>query len=78
MNMSKIFNFIAENNISPNDVFMLVEKVKNLDLNNEQNIRIVIRDVAKLANRPLDVNKENQIVREIKQNGVTENLFNFV
>jgi len=78
MNMSKVFNFIAENNISPSDVFMLVEKVKNLDLNNEQNIRIVIRDVAKLANRPLDVNKENQIVREIKQNGVTENLFNFV
>ena len=78
MNMSKVFNFISENNISPNDVFMLVEKVKNLDLNNEQNIRIVIRDVAKLANRPLDINKENQIVREIKQNGVTENLFNFV
>lgn len=78
MNMSKVFNFIAENNISPNDVFELVEKVKNLDLNNEQNIRVVIRDVAKLANRPLDVNKENQIVREIKQNGVTENLFNFV
>ena len=78
MNMNKVFSFIAENNISPTDVFALVEKVKNLDLNNEQNIRIVIRDVSKLANRPLDINKENQIVREIKQNGVTENLFNFV
>ena len=76
--MNKVFNFIAENNISPSDVFQLVEKVKNLDLNNEQNIRMVIRDVAKLANRPLDSNKENQIVREIKQNGVSENLFNFV
>ena len=78
MNMNRIFNFIAENNISPNDVFELVEKVKKLDLNNEQNIRMVIRDVSKLANKPIDSNKENQIVREIKQNGVTENLFNFV
>lgn len=76
--MNKVFNFIAENNISPADVFELVEKVRSMDLNNEQNIRLVIRDVAKLANKPLDLNKENQIVREIKQNGVTENLFNFV
>ena len=76
--MNRIFNFIAENNISPSDVFELVEKVKKLDLNNEQNIRMVIRDVSKLANKPIDSNKENLIVREIKQNGVTENIFNFV
>ena len=32
MNFNKILNFIAENNIEPEQVFNLVEKVKRTDL----------------------------------------------
>lgn len=78
MNINKILSFVAENNISPDAVFSLVEKVRGLDFNNENNIRLVIREVAKLANRPIDKNKENQIVKEVMKNGVSENLFKMI
>ena len=78
INLNKVLNFISENNISPSDVFVLAEKIKNIDLSNENNIRMVIRDVSKLVNKPIDKNKENQIVREIMKNGVNDNLINMI
>lgn len=75
MNINNVLNFISENNISPDEVFTLVEKVKGMDLSNEDNIRRVIRDVAKLAGKPIDKVQENKIVREILKNGVNDNLF---
>ena len=54
MNFNKIMNFISENNIQPEAVFALVEKVRQMDLNNEESIRQVIRDVSKIAGKSLD------------------------
>ena len=51
MNFNKIMNFISENNIQPEAVFALVEKVRQMDLNNEESIRQVIRDVSKIAGK---------------------------
>ncbi len=78
MNINKAFNFIAQNNINPEDVFALVDKIKDMDLTDENSIRKVIRDVYKLANRPIDKYQENQIVRAIMKNGVNDNLFNML
>lgn len=78
MNFNKALQFISDNNIQPEAVFELVEKVRTLDLSNEENIRQVIRDVSKLANKPLDKSQENKIVREILKNGVNDNLFNML
>lgn len=78
MNINNVMNFIAENNISPEAVFELVEKVKNMDLSNEDSIRKVIREVSKLANKPIDKVQENKIVREIMRNGINDNLFNLI
>lgn len=78
MNINNVMNFIAENNISPEAVFELVEKVKNMDLSNEDSIRKVIREVSKLANKPIDKAQENKIVREIMKNGINDNLFNLI
>ncbi len=78
MNFSKALQFITDNNIQPDAVFELVEKVKNMDLSNEQNIRNVIKDVSKLAGKPIDKAQEDNIVREIMKNGVNDNLFNML
>ncbi len=75
MNFNKVMNFISENNIQPEAVFMLVDKIKNLDLSNEDNIRQVIKDVSNLAGRNLDKAEENKLVRDIMANGVNENIF---
>ena len=73
--MTKALNFIAENNIQPEALFALVDKVQRMDLNDEASIRKVIQSVAELANRRIDKVQEDRIVREILKNGVNENLF---
>lgn len=78
MNLNKVLNFISENNIQPEAVFALVEKVKDLDLTNEESIRQVIRDVSVIAGKNLDKAEENKLVREIMTNGVNENIFKII
>lgn len=78
MNINKVMNFISENNIQPEALFALVEKVRVMDLSDENSIRKVIRDVAKMANKPIDKAQENKLVREIMQNGVNENLLDLL
>ena len=78
MNFNKALQFITDNNIQPEAVFELVEKVKNMDLSNETNIRNVIRSVAQLVGKNLDKSAEDNIVREILKNGVNENIFNML
>lgn len=76
--MNKVLNFISENNIQPEALFSLVEKVQTMDLSDEKSIRKVIREVSVLANRPVDKNQENKIVQEIMKNGINDNLFNLI
>lgn len=73
--MNKALNFIAENNIQPEALFALVDKVQRMNLSDEASIRKVIQSVAELANRRIDKGQEDRIVREILKNGVNENLF---
>ena len=49
-----------------------------MDLSNDENIRNVIKDVSKLAGKPIDKAQEDNIVREIMKNGVNDNLFNML
>lgn len=76
--MNKVLNFIAENNIEPSSLFQLVEKVQTMDLSSDESIRKVVRDVSKLANRPISQQQENKIVQEIMKNGINDNLFNMI
>ncbi len=78
MNINKALNFITEHNIEPSAVFALVEKVRTMDLSNEDSIRKVIKEVSVLCNKPIDKNQENKIVREIMKNGINDNLFNMI
>ena len=78
MNINKAMSFISENNIQPDQIFELVEKVRTMDLGNESSIRKVIKDVSILANKPIDKQQENKIVREIMQNGINDNLLDLL
>ena len=78
MNLGKIFSLIAENNINPEQVLNIVEKVKNTDLKDEKNIRDIIHEISALANRKLDKQQEDQLVKKIMSDGVTEDLFEMI
>lgn len=77
-NLGNVLNLIAQNNIDPEKVFALVEKIKNTDLKNEDNLRSIIRETADIAGKPLDRVKEDILVKKILADGVNEDLFNLL
>ena len=78
MNFMNILGAIAENDISPEKVFELVTKIQNMDLDDENNIRIIIREAAVIAGKKIDKLKEDAIVKKIKQNGINEDLLSML
>ena len=78
MNFNRVLNFIAENNIEPEQVFNLVEKVKKMNLNDENNIREIIHEVSSLTKKPISIAKENELVKIIQKNGINEDLLNMI
>lgn len=78
MNFGKLFNFISENNINPEEIFSLVDKVKTSDLKDEKNIRSIIHEVSKIAGKPIDKSKEDALVRKILSDGVSEDIIDML
>ena len=78
MNFGKIMDIISENNINPEDVFRLVEKVKSSDLKDEKNIRSIIHEAANLAHKEIDPLKEDVLVKKIMSDGINEELLNLL
>ncbi len=68
--MGKLFKYLNEENISKEDVFKLAQSVKGADLNDEQNIRNLIRTVSQIANKEVSEELENKLVETIKKEGI--------
>lgn len=75
MNFGKLMNLIAQNNINPEDVFMLVDRIKNTNLKDENNLRQIIQEVGRIAGKKIDKQKEDQLVKKILNDGVGEDIF---
>ncbi len=75
MNLNKLFSIFANKNINKADILNIVGKVKNTDLSDEDNIRSVIREVSHIANKTLPIDKEDELVRKIKNEGIPKDIF---
>ncbi|HHX00933.1 MAG TPA: stage VI sporulation protein F [Acholeplasmataceae bacterium] len=78
MNIGKIMQLIAQNNINPEEIFSLVERIKNSNLKDEANIRQIIQDVSKIAGKKIDKYKEDQLVKKILTDGIGEDVFDML
>lgn len=78
MNLGKILQILNDKNIDKNQVFQLVESVKRLDLSDEDNLRIIIRQAASIANKNIPVNVEDMIIQRIKTEGISASLLEFL
>lgn len=78
MNFSKVMSLISENNINPEEVLRLVDKVRRLDMKNENNVRTIIRDVSRIAKKPISREKEDMLVKKILSEGINESLLNYI
>ncbi len=70
MDFGKIWDFIADKNIEPKDILALVEEVKKMDVNDEDNLRKIIKKIAVLANKDIPYEKETMLVKKIQKDGI--------
>lgn len=77
LNLGRIWDFIAEKNIEPQDILELVEEVKTVDTSNEENLRKVIRKVANLARKNISLEQENKLIAKIKIDGIDFSLLEY-
>ncbi|APC48425.1 stage VI sporulation protein F [Virgibacillus halodenitrificans] len=64
-----LFDKIQKNaNIKPEDVFKVADSVKNADFTDEKTVRRLVRQLSKIANKPVSKEKENKIVESIVKN----------
>ncbi|WP_101844098.1 stage VI sporulation protein F [Halobacillus sp. Marseille-P3879] len=52
-------------NINPDDVYKVADSVKNADFSDEKVVRRLVRQLARVANKPVSKQKEDKIVEAI-------------
>ncbi len=78
MNIGKIFSILNDSNINKDEVFKLVDKIKQIDLDDEENLRNIIRQASAVARRPLSKELEDTLVKKIQKEGFTANLLDYL
>lgn len=78
MNFGKIFTLLSDSNINKEEVFKLVDSIKQVDLDDEENIRNIIKQASIVANRSLTKELEDEIINKIKREGLTTNLLEYL
>ncbi|WP_053219390.1 stage VI sporulation protein F [Virgibacillus senegalensis] len=64
-----MFDQIQKNsNIKPDQIFKVAESVKNADFSDEKTVRRLVKQLAKMADKPISKEKEDKIVESITGN----------
>ena len=77
LNLGRIWDFIAEKNIEPQDILELVEEVKKIDTSDVENLRRVIKKVSILARKNVTLEQENKLIAKIQTDGIDFSLLEF-
>lgn len=64
----------ANSHISAAEIYDVARSIQHENLTNENVIRPLVRKLAKLANKPLSPEKEDQIVQSVLQNEIPSSL----
>ncbi len=65
-------------NVRKEDIIALAKSVSGQDLNDEKNLRKLIKDVAKLAGKEVSKEKEESIIRAVKKDKVPKDFKNML
>lgn len=75
MDFKNIIDLIARSNVNQEAMYELVSEAATLDLNDEENLRTIIRKGCGLANKTLSKDQEDKIIKMLKDKGITPDLF---
>lgn len=66
-----MFDKIQKNsNIRPDEIYKVADSVKHANFSDEKTVRQLVRQLAKMANKPLSKEKEDKLVESIAKNNV--------
>ncbi|MGM9970217.1 MAG: stage VI sporulation protein F [Anaeroplasma sp.] len=78
MDFKNIIDLLLKSNISNDDITALIMKASSLDLSDEDNQRVLIRDCCKMANKEITPELEDKIISLLKEKGISNDLFNYI
>ncbi len=61
-------------NVNKDTILSLASKLQNNNIDNENSIREVIRDISRITGKDISKEKEDKIVNSIKQNNIPNNI----
>lgn len=65
-------------NVKAEDIINLANRLQNKDLKNENNLRDLIKEVSKLAGRPVSKEKEDKIISMVKNDQIPKDIESFM
>lgn len=78
-NNNSIFDKVEKKtNVKKDDILALAKSIQGKDLKNEDNLRKLIKDVAKLAGKDVSKEKEEKIIETVKKDRIPKNMSNIV
>ena len=78
MDFSKLIDIISKTNISSDKIQELILMASKMDLSNEDNQRILIREGAKVAKKEMTPELEDKMIDLIREKGISNELFKYV
>jgi hypothetical protein len=64
----------SKTNVKKADIIKLAKAISTKDLNDEKNLRKLIKDIAKLANKEVSKEKEDKIVTAVKKDHIPKEM----
>ncbi len=78
-NKDSIFDQLEnKTNVRKEDLMKLAKSVSSKDLNDEKNLKKLIKDVARLAGKDISKEKEEKIINAIKKDKIPKDLKNIL
>lgn len=65
-------------NVKKEDILNLARSIQGKDMKNEDNLKKLIRDVARLAGKDVSKEKEQRIIDSVKNDKVPKNMNNII
>lgn len=78
MDISKVLDILGDSNIDKKEVFKLVDLIKNVDLEDEDNLRSIIKKACIIAKKDIDEETTKAIIKRVQTEGLSMSLLDYI
>ena len=64
----------SKNNVKKSDILELAKSIQNKNMSDEKNLRELIQNIAKMAGKDVDKEKEEKIINAVKNNQINDQI----